>query len=159
MAQPSVVHLVPTNDRDDAIARDLNTFLANTYVLTAKTQAFHWNATGPNFIGLHKLTESQYGELFEATDQIAERVRALRVKAPAGLAGMLLLATLEEADSEVSTDKATRILVDDNITLSRYARQLAKDADDAGDYATHDMMVRRIEIHDKAAWLYRSNLE
>ena len=38
-------------------------FLADTYVLLAKTQACHWNATGPNFFGLHKLTEAQYGEL------------------------------------------------------------------------------------------------
>ncbi|TCH99555.1 DNA starvation/stationary phase protection protein [Roseococcus sp. SYP-B2431] len=148
-----------SNKAEAGVGASLNGFLADTYVLLAKTQACHWNAKGPNFYGLHKLTEAQYGELFEAIDELAERVRALDVPAPGGLNAMLQLAKLEEApDGLVSTVDAARMLAEDNATLAARASELAEEADDAGDQATNDMLVARIEVHEKAAWLLRSHL-
>lgn len=148
-----------SNAAEAGIGAALNGFLADTYVLLAKTQACHWNATGPNFFGLHKLTEAQYGELFASIDEMAERVRALDVLAPSGLGAILDLATLEEtAEGPVSTTEAARILAEDNATMAARASDLAVEADDADDLATHDMLVKRIEVHEKAAWLLRSHL-
>ncbi|UPY36190.1 DNA starvation/stationary phase protection protein [Sediminicoccus sp. KRV36] len=136
----------------------LNIFIADTYVLLAKTQACHWNATGANFYAMHLLTEAQYTELFAAVDNLAERARALRQFAPGGLAAMLQLATLEEADCAVPTEQAARMLASDNTAMAEHARDLADEADDADDTATHDMLVARIAVHEKAAWLWRSHL-
>jgi starvation-inducible DNA-binding protein len=148
-----------SNKAEAGVGASLNGFLSDTYVLLAKTQACHWNATGPNFFGLHKLTEAQYGELFASIDELAERVRALDVLAPSGLNAMLHLAKLEEApDGPVSTVDAARMLAEDNATLAARASELAQEADDADDLATHDMLVKRIEVHEKAAWLLRSHL-
>lgn len=148
-----------SNKAEAGVAASLNAFLADTYVLLSKTQACHWNATGPNFFGLHKLTEAQYGELFTSIDELAERVRALDVLAPAGLGAMLHLAKLPEApEGALSTTDAARILAEDNATLAARASELAEEADDADDLATHDMLVRRIAVHEKAAWLLRSHL-
>lgn len=148
-----------SNKAEAGVAASLNGFLADSYVLLAKTQACHWNATGPNFFGLHKLTEAQYGELFSSIDELAERVRALDVMAPTGLNAMLQLATLQEApDAPVSTVEAARMLAEDNATMAARASELAEEADEADDLATHDMLVKRIEVHEKAAWLLRSHL-
>lgn len=143
---------------NESVAEQLKTFLADTYLLLAKTQACHWNARGPGFIGIHKLTEEQYNELFAAADELAERVRALDTDAPFSLAEMQRIATLEEATQVHKLDDAIRMLVSDNKAMSERARDLALDADEQDDLVTHDMLVARIEVHDKAAWLLRSNL-
>ena len=51
--------------------------LADSVVLMIKTQSYHWNVVGPLFHSIHQMTEEQYRDLFEAIDEIAERVRAL----------------------------------------------------------------------------------
>jgi len=142
---------------EPGIGAALNVFLADTYILLAKTQACHWNATGSNFYALHQLTEAQYGELFAAVDTLAERARALRQIAPNGLAAMLQLATLEEADCAIGTEHVARMLATDNMAMAAHARDLADEADEAEDAATHDMLVARIAAHEKAAWIWRSH--
>ncbi len=137
----------------------LNGYLADTYLLMVKTQACHWNATGSNFFGIHKLTEAQYTELFAAVDDLAERVRALGTRAPVSMKAMLNLASLDETDGVKSTKDAVEMLAADNAAISARAKALAMQAEEAEDLATHDMLTHRIEVHDKAAWLLRSHLD
>lgn len=152
-------HVRPVSSEiEPGVGASLNVFIADTYILLAKTQACHWNATGPQFYAMHKLTEVQYAELFAALDDLAERARALRQIAPNGLAAMLQLATLEEADCAITTEQVARMLATDNMALAEHARDLADEADEAEDAATHDMLVARIAVHEKAAWLWRSHL-
>ena len=72
-------------DQRKAIAHGLSILLADTYTLYLKTHNYHWNVTGPKFFMIHKMTEEQYGELFKAIDDIAERVRQLRWQREHGL--------------------------------------------------------------------------
>ena len=58
------------------IAGGLGHVLADTYTLYLKTHNFHWNVTGPMFQTLHLMFETQYNELWLATDLVAERIRA-----------------------------------------------------------------------------------
>lgn len=148
----------PTRDAEDTVAGAINVFLADTFLLMAKTQGCHWNVTGPNFIAVHQLLEAQYRELFEAVDQIAERARALRLIAPCGLLALLELATLEEGDCAVTTEQAMRMLVADHMAMAEQARHFAEDAGEAEDPATQDMLVGRVALHEKAAWLLRSHI-
>ena len=64
------------------VTDSLKIVLADSYILYLKTQNYHWNVTGPNFHSLHSMFEEQYNDLFSAVDLIAERIRALGVKAP-----------------------------------------------------------------------------
>ncbi|RVT91848.1 DNA starvation/stationary phase protection protein [Rhodovarius crocodyli] len=144
--------------KNSGVTTELKGFVADTYALLAKTQACHWNAKGPNFIGLHKLTEAQYEELFHAVDELAERLRALDAPAPRGLAEMLELASLKDAPASLSTEAAAKLLAEDNSGLADKAKTIAEAADEAGDLATHDMLVARIDAHQKAAWLLRSHV-
>src|SRR5690625_3440249 len=67
------------------IAEGLSGVLADSYTLFLKTQNYHWNVTGPHFGPLHDLFEEQYRELFDAIDEIAERIRTLGFRAPGTL--------------------------------------------------------------------------
>ena len=141
-----------------SVAATLNAMLGDTYVLMMKTQACHWCARGSNFIGLHKLTEAQYAELFTAIDDVAERVRAIGGQPPLSLAQMLDHASLKEAGSISDTDAAFLMLANDHETLARAAQEGAEQAEELEDPATHDLLVARSASHDKAAWLLRSHL-
>ena len=55
---------------------NLNALLANMYALLIQTQSVHWNFLGTNFFSIHKMTQSQYEDIFDAIDKIAERIRA-----------------------------------------------------------------------------------
>src|ERR1700690_1164772 len=72
----------PAKNSTTQMAKHLANSVSDTYLLTIKTHGYHWNVTGPNFYELHLLLESQYKELFEAADTLAERIRALDVFAP-----------------------------------------------------------------------------
>jgi len=147
-----------SDDAGGPVGAALTVFLADSYVLLAKTQACHWNATGPDFFALHKLTEAQYGEVFAAIDTLAERLRALSIRAPGGLGELLSLATLEDGTVAMTTQQAAQILADANSAMARHADDVAAQADEAEDAGTHDLLVARSIAHDKAAWLLRSHL-
>jgi starvation-inducible DNA-binding protein len=79
------------------IAHGLSKLLADTYTLYLKTHNFHWNVTGPMFQTLHTLFETQYTEMWTATDAIAERIRSLDEWAPGSYSEFGKLTSLTEA--------------------------------------------------------------
>lgn len=139
-------------------ASALSRTLADTYVLALKTQNFHWNVTGPLFAPLHAQFESQYDELFEAVDTIAERLRALGRPAPGTFKEFGALARVPEAAGERTAEDMVRSLRDGHRTAARSARESLRAAHSAGDEVTVDLMVERTAAHDKAAWMLSSFL-
>ena len=77
-------------------AEALEKLLADSYTLYLKTQSYHWNVTGPMFTTLHGLFESQYTELAEAVDEIAERLRAVGSPAPGSFTQFMAIASVKE---------------------------------------------------------------
>jgi starvation-inducible DNA-binding protein len=69
-------------DQRKEIAEGVANVLADAYRLLVNTQGLHWNVEGPMFYSLHKLTEDHYRELFDSTDVLAERIRALGLRLP-----------------------------------------------------------------------------
>jgi starvation-inducible DNA-binding protein len=134
----------------------LSCSLAGTYVLYVKTQGFHWNVVGPLFYGLHKLTEEQYQGLAKATDDIAERIRALGHPAPASLSEFLKLSAVDEMTGRHSAEDMVASLVADHETLARTFRDLVGIAEKANDVVTADLLTDRVQAHEEAAWMLRS---
>jgi len=141
-------------------AEALSHLLADSYTLYLKTHNFHWNVTGPMFTTLHTLFETQYTELALAVDELAERMRALGVRAPGSYREFAELSTVKDADG--STPSATdmvRTLVDDLATVNAAAKAVFEAAEAAGDQASGDLAVRRMDVSEKNAWMLRSHLE
>lgn len=146
------------NDRAarEEIAASLSKLLADTYTLYLKTQGFHWNVTGPRFYDLHKLFEEQYGELAEANDEIAERIRALGVAAPASYSAFARLASVQEQPRVPTAEEMIRELAQDNRSLVRSAELVVTVAEAHEDVGTADLATQRIRVHEKAAWMLDS---
>lgn len=149
---------IAANDRTD-IAEGLSRVLADTYTLYLKTHNYHWNVTGPQFRSLHLMFEEQYRELWAATDDIAERIRALGAYAPGTYGEFGKLTSLHEDNSVPSADQMVKNLVKGHEQVVKTARDLFKSADDAGDEVTADLMVQRMQASEKNAWMLRSILE
>ena len=143
-----------------AISGGLSRLLADTYTLYLTTHNFHWNVTGPQFNTLHTMFMTQYTELWNAVDPIAERIRALGFPAPVSYAAFGKLSAL--ADAPATPPKATKmieILAKGHETVARTARQVFELTDEANDQPTADLLTQRMDIHEKTAWMLRALLE
>jgi starvation-inducible DNA-binding protein len=145
--------------RQEAVVNGLGKLLADSYTLYLKTHNYHWNVTGPMFTTLHTLFETEYMELATAVDEIAERIRALGAHAPGSYSEFSQIATVREATGRPEATDMIHDLVADQEEVARSARRVIKAAEAAGDQATADLGTRRIEVHDKNAWMLRSHLE
>jgi starvation-inducible DNA-binding protein len=134
-------------------------FLATTYTLYMETLNYHWNVTGEHFITLHALFETQYDELRLAADEIAERIRAMGGFAPATYREFLVLSSIQEPTTlPKSGMKMVENLLKHHEIASKEAKSVLNIAEAASDDVSVDMMVGRITVHDKTAWMLRSLL-
>jgi starvation-inducible DNA-binding protein len=103
---------------------------------------------------------TQYTELWNAVDPVAERIRSLGHAAPGSYAQFAALASIEDAPA--TPPKAlemVRILVQGHEAVARTARALFPLADKAGDEPTADLLTQRLTVHEQTAWMLRSLLE
>jgi len=149
---------INSNDRE-AIADGLSKLLADTYTLYLKTHNFHWNVTGPMFQTLHLMFETQYTELADAVDVIAERIRALGFPAPGTYKQYAELSSIKEDEGVPEAKEMVRLLVEGQEAVIKCARSLFPVAERVNDEATADLLTQRIQLHEKTAWMLRSLLE
>ena len=142
----------------EAIAGGLSRLLADSYTLYLKTHNYHWNVTGPQFNTLHQMFEEQYTELATAVDEIAERIRALGIKAPGSYTEFAALTDIEEGSGDESAEEMIRQLAIGQETVVRTARKAFPAADEARDEPTADLLTQRMQLHEKNAWMLRSML-
>ncbi len=141
------------------VADGLSRLLADTYTLYLATHNFHWNVEGPMFNTLHLMFMEQYTELWNALDEIAERIRALGYPAPGGYKAFARLTSIEEPEGVPEAMKMVEILVKGHEAVARTARGVFPAAEEAGDEATADLLTQRLQVHEKTAWMLRSLLK
>lgn len=134
--------------------------LSGSYVLMIKTQAVHWNITGPLFKSVHDMTEDQYKDLFAAVDDLAERIRALGLKAPMNYEALQDRTRISSFDhNTLKANEMIAALATGHDTLASELAVGAQIAADKGDPATEDILVERLGIHQKQAWMLRALLD
>lgn len=146
------------NEKNQAVVSALEVLLANSYTLYLKSHSYHWNVTGPMFTTLHTLFETQYSELAIAVDEIAERIRSLGAIAPGSFSQFAAVASVKEDTGVPRAEDMIRNLADDQAKVVESARAVIRAAEAAGDDASMDLGVRRIDVHEKTAWMLRSHL-
>lgn len=137
----------------------LKQVLADTYALYLKTQNYHWNVTGINFKSLHMMFQEQYEALAGAIDEIAERIRALGERVPASFSAFSAATKVQSGDemADAKTMLADLMKGHEQVIVSVIqAKEIAAKHDD---YATEDMMIGRLEEHQKMVWMLRATLE
>ncbi len=142
----------------ETIADGLARLLADTYSIYLMSHGYHWNVTGPMFPSLHAMFEEQYTELAGAVDEVAERIRALGLPAPAGYVAFTRLSSvaLDAEDDLPEALEMVRRLGEAHETVARTARELVATAEAADDVATADLATQRVHVHEKTAWMLRA---
>jgi starvation-inducible DNA-binding protein len=148
-----------TTDATQRVAERTGKLLADSYTLYLKTHNFHWNVKGPMFSTLHLMFEQQYTELALAVDEIAERIRALGHVAPGTYRDFMRMTAIKEPTGVPKALDMIKLLADDQRVVADAAREVIGAAEEAGDQATADLATRRVEIHEKNAWMLSSHLE
>src|SRR5882724_695101 len=111
------------DEQREGVVAILNTLLADEYLLYTKTRNYHWNVVGPQFNDLHKFFESQYEELDDVVDDVAERARALGGHAQGTLAEFTKRARLKEHPGNYPDAKEMLAhLLADHETVIRHLR-------------------------------------
>jgi starvation-inducible DNA-binding protein len=150
-------HFGIKKEQTQIVAQHLVTVLADTYTLYVATQYTHWNIRGMEFYSLHSMFETQYEELADAVDDIAERLRTIGFKAPGTLRGLAGKASYE-LEEQADTLKMIHQLIRGHEAVIKTCREAISRAVEADDLASEDFLVQRLNYHEKTAWMLRSLL-
>lgn len=147
-----------STSKSDKVITALRQVVADSYAVLGQTHICHWNVRGHNFFSLHGAFEMQYTELFTAIDEIAERIRALGSLAPGGLGNLAKMAGIKEIEEDATADDMVAHLVAANKKLVLNLRKARDLAGEANDSQTEDLMIGRIQVHEKTIWMLESFL-
>lgn len=144
-----------------AVANDLSKILADEYVLYTKTRNAHWNVEGADFYDKHKFFESQFEQLDQNIDNVAERIRSLGHYAPATLKSFLSLTHLTEESRGENNSKGfiSELLNDHESIVINLRKNINRFANEFNDFGTSDFITGLMEEHEKMAWFLRSHLK
>src|ERR1700674_3177642 len=125
-----------------ASAENLNQILADTMTLRDMYKKHHWQVSGPTFYQLHLLFDKHHGEQDELVDTIAERIQslgAISLAMAADVAETTIIPRPPRGREEVPV-QIPRLLEAHEIVLKE-ARTMARQAAEAGDDGTNDVLV------------------
>jgi len=141
-------------------AENLNQILADTMTLRDLYKKHHWQVSGPTFYQLHLLFDKHYNEQNELVDQIAERIQLLGgvslAMAP-DVAEMTLIPRPPKGREEGPV-QISRLLHAHEIILEE-ARSMARQASEAGDDGTNDLLISDvIRTNELQVWFLSEHL-
>jgi starvation-inducible DNA-binding protein len=139
---------------------NLNQVLADTMTLRDMYKKHHWQVAGPTFYQLHLLFDKHYDAQSELVDLVAERIQSLggvSVAMAHDVAEMTLIPRPPRGREEVSVE-ISRLLHGHEIILKE-ARAMARQAAEAGDDGTNDLLVSDlIRTNEKQVWFLSEHL-
>lgn len=142
------------------VAAELAKMLVDEFVLYAKTRNAHWNVEGPDFYTMYKFFENQYEQLDKVMDDVSERIRSINHFAPATLKNYLQLTHLSELSREKNDSYGyiKELLADHESIISNMRGKIKLFANEYHDAGSSDFITGLMEVHEKMAWILRSNL-
>jgi starvation-inducible DNA-binding protein len=139
------------------IAQNLHYTLSDTFMLYLKTHTYHWNVEGRHFYSLHQLFEAQYIDMWQAVDDIAERIRALGQRAP--LSDHLInMSSIPKNINLLNSQEMIQDLATGHAHVLNTLKSSLSYAQETEDEATADLIICRISIHEKHMWMLKSSI-
>ena len=139
----------------DVLAGNLQKVLTDVTALSLVGKQLHWNITGEGFRSLHLYLDAVVDIAREASDEIAERMRALQV-VPNGLPEVVAqrntLPTVPE--TIIKTTDAEELVAAINATVG--TMRDVHEKVDAEDSASADILNDYIRRFEQQAWFIRS---
>jgi starvation-inducible DNA-binding protein len=138
------------------LVEQMKIVLASTFAFYLKTHNFHWNIEGPDFVQYHNYLGDLYGELWGATDVIAEHIRTLGAYAPGSLSRFSQLSVVDDQINIPNALKMIKELELDNIKVKMELVKAYTLAETANELGLANFLQDRIDIHAKHAWFLKS---
>ena len=139
---------------------NLNQLLADTITLRDLYKKHHWQVSGPTFYQLHLLFDKHFNEQSELVDLIAERIMMLggvSIAMSADVAETTLVPRPPRGREEVPV-QISRLLQAHEIVLKE-ARTMARQATEAGDDGTNDLLVSEVvRTNEFQVWFLSEHL-
>jgi starvation-inducible DNA-binding protein len=136
-----------------ALAANLQRVLADLIVLHLQGKQAHWNVVGHNFRDLHLQLDEIVDDAREASDTIAERMRALNA-VPDGRADTVARTTsLPRFPDGEQNSAAVVELISARLRFAVATMRAVHDDVDAEDPSTTDLLHGIIDGFEKHAWL------
>ena len=146
----------PTDLSEDAvkqISAKLSEILATTFALYIKTKNFHWHVSGPHFRDYHLLLDEQGEQIFDSTDDIAERARKIGGTTIRSIGQIAKLQRIEDNDeSYVAPGDMLRELMADNKAVIKAMRACHELCDQHEDVATASLLENFIDQAERRVW-------
>ncbi|MGB6876103.1 MAG: DNA starvation/stationary phase protection protein [Candidatus Acidiferrales bacterium] len=143
-----------------ASAENLNQILADTMSLRDMYKKHHWQVSGHTFYQVHLLFDKHHGEQDELVDAIAERIQTLggiSLAMAADVAETTLIPRPPRGREELPV-QLSRLLEAHEIILKE-ARTFARNASDAEDDGTNDLLVSQvIRTNELQVWFLAEHL-
>ncbi|EEO27018.2 Dps family protein [Oxalobacter paraformigenes] len=135
------------------IQQALNPLLADVFALYLKTKNFHWHLSGPHFRDYHLMFDEHADQLFDMTDDIAERVRKLGAQTLHSISEISKEQRIKD-NNEPYVDPLDMLneLKDDNLNLLGSMRDAHEICDENKDVATASLLENWIDETERRIW-------
>ena len=140
----------------EKLIEQLRTILGTNFGLYFKIHSYHWNVEGPDFVQYHKFLGKLYEQVFNNTDLIAEKLRALETYTPVSLTRMKELSDIEEDVSVLEAMPMFQNLVVANDRYIIHLRAGIVAAEAANEPAIGNFLQDILDQHQKHAWFLKS---
>jgi starvation-inducible DNA-binding protein len=148
------------SDGVEEIAESLRQLLADVFALYLKTKNFHWHMSGHHFRDYHLLLDEQSDQIFEMTDDIAERARKIGGTTLRSIGDIAKHQRLHDNDEEFvePLDMLTE-LSNDNQALTRSLRATHEICDSHHDVATASLIENWIDQTERRTWFLSETVQ
>ena len=141
------------------ISNALRQLLADVFALYLKTKNFHWHMSGRNFRDYHLLLDEQAGQLFDMTDEIAERARKIGGKTLHSISDIAQHQRLKDNNEDLVTPRdMLSELGADNHELGRFLRSTHKLCGQHSDVASTSLLENWIDQTERRTWFLSETL-
>jgi len=143
----------PSSEGVAEITAELRPLLADTFALYVKTKNFHWHMTGRHFRDYHLLLDEHAEQIFDLTDDIAERARKLGGTTLRSISDIAKHQRLKDNNKEsVSPEDMLREVHSDNRDLTRFLRATHEVCEKHNDVATASLIENWIDQTERRTW-------
>ena len=133
---------------------------SDNFVNNYRQHSIHFNITGENFYGLHKLLQKIYEDGEDIQDDLGELIRSLNELAPETIGDILMMADLSDTTAYDSDPLTLLGLVRDGQEhmVNSYTK-LNDVAESEGHIEIANFAQDRIRVHNKFIWMITATLE
>lgn len=133
--------------------------LASNFALYMKTHQAHFNITGMFFHSLHEFFKEQYEELWEAHDEIGEKMRMLDAYTPQSFGLYSKYSIVDDCDCVLDASGYLARLLQDHERMIVLLNKVFKIAEAECRQDHMNFLAERIDAHSKHRWMIKSSLD